>query len=137
LARDTLQELAHFPAGDCNFGYYNISLKLNKTMREGKMDTPQKAPQETQEQRAQLEWKDYLTEIERQAKATGGELRVYDIFDEQGRVKPDARKIKVFPMDRTDTTNLSPAFDGQYVLQWMTTTQMGNMKGGKLINEGQ
>ena len=101
------------------------------------MEMSQKAPQETQEQRAQKEWNNYIGDIEKQAKAMGGELRVYDIFDEQGKVRQDARKIKVFPMDRTDAANLSPAFDSKYVLRWMSTTQSGNMKEGKLINEGQ
>ncbi|MEK7601642.1 MAG: hypothetical protein AAB480_03885 [Patescibacteria group bacterium] len=107
-------------------------------MNEGKMDAPQKATTyETQEQRAEKQWNDYLQDLEKTAKSMGGELRVYDVMGENGKVRPDARRVKVFPMDRTDTVNLSPAFDSPYVLRTMTTTQSGNMKEGKLINEGQ
>jgi|GEM_PF-5793277 hypothetical protein len=101
------------------------------------IEKTEQKPQETPEDRANKQWKEYLGHYEAGAQRMGGELRDYNIFDDQGKVKPNARRVKVFPMSRTDETNPSPAFTDDYVLRWMTTTQMGNMQDGKLINEGQ
>ncbi len=99
------------------------------------MESPQKMAPQGQEK--QSEWEEFVGLLDKEAQAKGGELRVYSIFDEQGNVRANARKVMVFPADSLDTANLSPAFDGQYVLRVMTTTQMGNMKDGVLINAGQ